>query len=176
MRVWKLDMEQVSDRHVSEPRELRKREEMLPLTDQEPEAVLRDIPDLNGQVRFPRCDDFTLMLPNVPNRDSDPAIGQPVVLGKADRRLDPELRFSGRVLDVDVDSRLLAREEEESEAALSKNGRTHRNSLHQSPCGWLGFPPVGVCQRVSYQSGKCDGQHALAHVDCTLMAQMPVKK
>ena len=55
----------------------------------------------------------------------EPLRGQSVVCGELDAGVDPELRFPGRMADVNVRAPLLAGEEEEPIASISKDRRTH---------------------------------------------------
>jgi hypothetical protein len=50
-----------------------------------------------------------------------------------DLRFEPELRFSFRMMDVDVHARLLSREEVEAKAASPKYGRAHPPMLVVNP-------------------------------------------
>jgi hypothetical protein len=60
---------------------------------------------------------------------ADLARVESMILRQLDGRLKPELRFAGRAGDVDVSSRLLAREEKEAKTAFTEYRRTHGCTL-----------------------------------------------
>lgn len=54
----------------------------------------------------------------------DLAVAQAVILRQFDRRLKPELRLAVGVVHVDVEAGFFSREEKESKAVFTKDGRT----------------------------------------------------
>lgn len=63
MRLWKLDTEKLSDRHVLEPGEMFKRHEEFLASEQEPETMSRDVGNLNVRNVFARLCGFHLHAP-----------------------------------------------------------------------------------------------------------------
>jgi len=48
VRARKLDVHEFSDRHIAKPRELLERKKQFPLADEDPEAVPRNVTDLDS--------------------------------------------------------------------------------------------------------------------------------
>jgi len=64
VRMWEFNVAQLADRNVPKPRKVLECEEPLLLTNQEPEAMLRNVRDFNDRSGPSRVADFILMLQN----------------------------------------------------------------------------------------------------------------
>jgi hypothetical protein len=122
MRMF--DVCQLRYRRVFEPRKLGKRHEEFFVTKHEPKTVLGDVGYFNFQSadarrhgRFPRVFVSTLQRISLP-------FGQAVILRQFYPWLRPEFGLAVSTIGVHMQSRLLAREEKESEARFAKNRRT----------------------------------------------------
>lgn len=63
MRVRKLNVAELANRHFAEPGEVVEGEEALAVVEQQPEAVLRDVGDFNDRSAFPTRGGFHLRAP-----------------------------------------------------------------------------------------------------------------
>lgn len=80
------------------------------------------------KVPSPCGEDFVLVLPDRTQCSVEATCTQPVVLRQLQARFQPELRFTGGMLDMHVGSGFFAGEEVEPIAPHSKNRRTHAPS------------------------------------------------
>jgi hypothetical protein len=85
-------------------------------------------------VLLPRSADLTFVPPDKVEGVRQVSRAHPVILRQLDLRLQPELRLSIRVMDMDVWSRLLTREKVEAVATMAKNRRAHPAMLHRQDC------------------------------------------
>jgi len=74
---------------------------------------------------LPRSADLTFMPPDKVEGARQAPGAHAIVSGQLDLRFQPELRLSIRMMDVDMRSQLLTREEVKAKCAFSKNCGTH---------------------------------------------------
>ncbi len=82
-----------------------------------------------AEVRAPSRSDFILVLPNKAQHGPDPVCAETMILGEFDDRLQPDLHFAVRMVDMNVHPHLFPREEEEPETSLLEDRRTHGRML-----------------------------------------------
>ena len=91
------------------------------------------------------------MLPDQIGDDPEIGRGQAVILSQLDLGFQPELCFPMSTVDVDMRSRLLPGEEEESETSLSENSRAHEEMLADVNKGGLAGRPPHIVNRSETQ-------------------------
>lgn len=104
-----------------------------------------------SEVLLPRALDLIFVLPD--QIGDDPEIGrrQAVILRQLDLRFQPEFCFSVSTVDVDMRSRFLPGEEEETKPSLSENSWAHEGMLADVNKGGLTCRPPHILIREAAQ-------------------------